>query len=73
MPYISNTKIDYNFISPSFQYTQLQYFCPQIPQQRAGYSTSISYKKAPHYNSLIAISLDMQAIHVTFFVSAVRS
>ena len=40
MPYISNAKIDYNFISPSFQYTQLQYFCPQIPQQRAGYSTS---------------------------------
>ena len=40
MPYISNAKIDYNFISPSFQYTQLQHFCPQIPQQRAGYSTS---------------------------------
>ena len=40
MPYISNAKIDYNFISPSFQYTQLQHFCLQIPQQRAGYSTS---------------------------------
>ena len=41
MPYISNAKINYNFISPSFQYTQLQYFCPQILQQRAGYSTSL--------------------------------
>jgi len=45
MPYISNAKIDYNFISPSFQYTQLQHFCPQIPQQRAGYSTSYYYKE----------------------------
>ena len=26
----------------SFQHTQLQYFCPEIPQQRAGYSTSLS-------------------------------
>ena len=43
MSYISNAKIDYNFISPSFQYTQLQHFCPQIPQQRAGYSTSRTY------------------------------
>ena len=43
MPYISNAKINYNLISPSFQYTQLQHFCPQIPQQRAGYSTSRTY------------------------------
>ena len=43
MPYISNAKIDYNFVSPSFQYTQLQHFCPQISQQRARYSTSIFY------------------------------
>ena len=48
MPYISNAKIDYNFISPSFQYTQLQHFCPQIPQQRAGYSTSVMVKVIGH-------------------------
>ena len=42
MSYISNTKISCNFITPSFQHTQLQYFCSEIPQQRAGYSTSMS-------------------------------
>ena len=40
MPYISNAKIGCNFITPYFQHTQLQHFCPEIPQQRAGYSTS---------------------------------
>ena len=53
MPYISNAKIDYNFVSPSFQYTQLQYFCPQIPQQRAGYSTSLYYRLRPNKATLI--------------------
>ena len=46
IPYISNAKIDYNFICPSFQYTQLQHFCPQILQQCAGYSTS-TYSGGP--------------------------
>ena len=40
MPYISNAKIGCNFITPSFQHTQLQHFCSEIPQQHAGYSTS---------------------------------
>ena len=41
MPYICNAKIGCNFIILSFQHTQLQYFSPEIPQQRAGYSTSL--------------------------------
>ena len=42
MPYICNAKIGCNFITLSFQHTQLQHFCPEIPQQRAGYSTSVT-------------------------------
>jgi len=43
MSYISNAKTGCNFITPSFQHTQLQHFCPEIPQQRARYSTSYTY------------------------------
>jgi len=43
MSYICNAKIGCNFITLSFQHTQLQHFCPEIPQQRAGYSTSMRY------------------------------
>ena len=42
MSYICNVKIGCNFITLSFQHTQLQHFCPEIPQQRAGYSTSVT-------------------------------
>ena len=54
MPYISNTKIDYKFISPFFQYTQLQYFCPQILQQCAGYSTSYLFICSAHSDHMHA-------------------
>ena len=50
MPYISNAKIGCNFITPYFQHTQLQHFCPEIPQQRAGYSTSLSSTEYCHAN-----------------------
>ena len=56
MPYISNAKIDYNFISPSFQYTQLQHFCLQIPQQRAGYSTSNKKQDALRYYVFVLLA-----------------
>jgi len=36
----SNAKLSCNFITLSFQHTELQYFCSKIPQQRAEYSTS---------------------------------
>ena len=69
MPYISNTKIDYNFISPSFQYTQLQYFCPQIPQQRAGYSTSNhNVPTCPEYSANI---LGRKSFHTGWSVQIV--
>jgi len=38
---------------------------PTLPEvQSICYEIYNSYKDAPHYNSLIVISLDMQAIHV---------
>ena len=52
MPYICNAKIGCNFITLSFQHTQLQHFCLEIPQQLAEYSTSFSHMQAL-YEALI--------------------
>ena len=57
MPYICNAKIGCNFITLSFQHTQLQHFCPEIPQQRAGYSTSILYRCNPLSVIIVFLSI----------------
>jgi len=52
MPYIFNVKIGSNFVTPSFQQTQFQHFYTEIPQQCAGYSTSLYYMHSHSCQSL---------------------